>query len=95
MLPEITPQISAKVNRMPGVDVIVTEDCLGCGECTEGICFVDAIRLLDGQALISADCRGCGRCVEICPNEAIDLTIEENGYVDDTILQLSQRVDIF
>ena len=95
MLPEITPQISAKVKRMPGVSVVVTEDCLGCGDCTEGICFVDAIRLVDGQAFISADCRGCGRCVEFCPNEAIDLTIEENGYVDNAIQQLSQLVDVF
>ena len=95
MLPEITPKISDKVNRMPGVDVIVTDDCLGCGDCMEGICFVNAIQLVDGQALISANCRGCGRCVEFCPNEAIDLIIEENGYVDNAILQLSQRVDIF
>lgn len=95
ILPEITPQISAKIQRMPGVNVQVGDDCQGCGDCTNGVCFVDAIQLVDGYAQIGYACRGCGRCVEICPNEAIDLTIEEGSYVDNAIQQLSQRVDVF
>ena len=94
MLPDITPQISAKVKRMPGVSVVVTDDCLGCGDCTQGICFVDAIQLVDGQSFIESNCRGCGRCVEICPNEAIELSIEGNSYVDSAISQISSLVDV-
>jgi ferredoxin len=94
VLPEITPQISSKVNSMPGVSVQVSEDCIGCGECTEGVCFVEAIQLVDDQAVIDDHCRGCGRCVETCPNEAIILTIEEDRYVDKAIQQLSHHVDL-
>ncbi len=94
VLPEITPQISSKINRLPGVSVQVTENCLGCGECTEGSCFVDAIQLVDDQAEISNHCRGCGRCVEICPNEAIEISIEGEYYVENTIEQLSQQVEV-
>ena len=94
VLPAITPRISAKVNRMPGVNVVVTDDCLGCGDCTQGICFVDAIQLVGDRSYISTDCRGCGRCVEICPNEAILLSIEDNSYVDNAIRQLNSLVDV-
>lgn len=94
VLPEITPRIGLKVKRMPGVEVTVSERCLGCGTCAEGVCFVNAIHLVDGHAQIEPECRGCGRCVEACPNEAIDLTITAAGGVDQTIERLSQRVDL-
>jgi len=99
MLPRLDPAISAKVTRMPGVNVTVTDRCAGCGTCTAGICFVDAIRLVDGCATIDAACRGCGRCVEVCPNEAIELTIDERtfgagGPISHTIARLSSLVDV-
>ena len=94
VLPDISPRIGSKVTRMPGVNVQVSDVCQGCGTCTAGACFVDAIRLVDGRAVIGAECRGCGRCVEICPNEAIELTIQESSYVENTIQRLEQRVDI-
>ena len=94
MLPDITPQISAKVSRMPGVSVAVGDDCSGCGECAQGVCFVDAIQLVDGQAQIGSGCRGCGRCVEVCPDEAIELTIASSAYVDHAIQRLATRVDV-
>lgn len=94
VLPEITPQISSKVNRLPGVSVQVTDNCLGCGECTNGVCFVNAIHLVDEQAVINEDCRGCGRCVEICPNESIEITIQDNQFVENTIQRLSQLVNV-
>ena len=94
MLPEITPRIGLKVKRMPGVEVTVSERCLGCGTCAEGVCFVNAIQIVDGHAHIGPECRGCGRCVEVCPNEAIDLTITTVGSVDQTIKRLSQQVDL-
>jgi len=94
MLPEITPQISSKVNRLPGVSVQVSDDCLGYGDCTDDVCFVNAIQLVDGQAVISSQCRGCGRCVDICPNDAIELTIHEGEYVENTIQRITQLVDV-
>jgi ferredoxin len=94
VLPDITPRIGAKVNRLPGVNVQVTVLCQGCGTCTEGVCFVNAIQVIDGQAFIGEECRGCGRCVEVCPNEAIRLTIQAGVPLDTTIERLSQKVDV-
>ncbi len=94
MLPDLNPAISRKVTKMPGVDVRVTEDCIGCGTCTEGICFVDAISLVDGKAKISGECRACGRCVEVCPNDAIEMIIEHLEFVEDSIHRVDSVVDV-
>jgi ferredoxin len=94
MLPHVTPEIGAKVSRMPGVSVRVTELCVGCGACTDGVCFAGAIHLEGGRAQISDECRGCGQCVAVCPNEAIEMTVEGSRSVNDTIQRLAGRVDV-
>ena len=94
ILPDITPRIGSKISGMSGVEVKVTDECVGCGTCTEGVCFVDAIHLRNERAVIGADCRGCGRCVEICPNNAIELTLSESDYFDDAIERISAVVDV-
>ena len=94
MLPDINPQIGNKVTRMSGVVVEVTDDCVGCGTCTEGICFVNAIRLEDEKAIISNVCRGCGRCVEVCPESAIKLTIQNDDFMEESIRRVSSVVDV-
>jgi len=94
-LPNLAPKLKNKVERMPGVVVSVTEDCIGCGKCTqEKVCFIHAISLVDGKAVISEECRGCGRCVEVCPKGAIHLDIEQDDYVEAAIDRLSQAVDV-
>jgi len=75
---------------MPGVQVEVTEDCTGCKICTDGTCFVDAIIMNNGRAEITEECRGCGRCVDICPEDAIILSIEGEETLQEAIDQLSQ-----
>ncbi len=94
VLPSIAPDIGAKVARMPGVTVSVMETCTGCGVCAQNVCFVDAIHLVDGRAMISDACRGCGRCVEACAQQAIAMTIEDNQIVERTIDRLSSLVDV-
>ena len=94
ILPDITPRIGSKISGMSGVEVKVTDECVGCGTCTEGVCFVDAIHLRNERAVIGVDCRGCGRCVEICPNNAIELTLSESDYFDDAIERISAVVDV-
>ena len=80
---------------MPGVDVKVTDACVGCGTCMEeNVCFVDAITLVDGKAVISEECRGCGRCVEVCPNDAIELIIDKDKFIEDSITRVSSVVDV-
>lgn len=95
MLPVINASIGDKITRMPGVQVAVTDQCGGCGTCADGICFVDAISLKEnGKAQIAEACRGCGRCVEVCPNQAIELTVEDPTFLTQTINQLSSLVDV-
>ncbi len=94
MLPQVNPLIGDKVTKMPGVDITVTDLCAGCGTCTEGACFVDAIRLVDGRAIISESCRGCGHCVEVCPNGAIELTIDNPAFLHKTIARIAPLVKL-
>jgi len=95
ILPDMKAEIGRKVTKMPGIDVRVTDACIGCGTCTEeNVCFVDAISLVDDKAVISAECRGCGRCVEVCPNDAIELTIDNDEFIGDSIERVSSVVDV-
>ena len=95
MLPHLSPEIGAKVTGMPGVTVSVSDECVGCGTCTEGICFTDAIRLEGSRAVIGDACRGCGRCVEVCPQGAINLSIEHGQVVEESVSRLSPLVQVF
>jgi len=31
----------------------------------------------DGIAVVGDDCKSCGRCVEVCPEHAIELVMED------------------
>jgi len=93
-LPEFNPLIARKIARMEGVSVCVTDGCTGCGICTDDVCFVDAITLVSGRAVISDECRGCGRCVEVCPEGAIELTIESDVIYEETIERIASLVDV-
>jgi len=94
ILPEISPLISNKLTRMPGISVHVSEACAGCETCTRDICFVDAIRIEDGRARIGPECRGCGRCVTVCPSQAIELRIDDETFIEATIRRISKAVEI-
>jgi ferredoxin len=93
--PDLHPRIGNKITRMPGVTVTVTDLCVGCGMCSSPeVCFVGAIQLREGRAVISDDCRGCGRCAEICPIEAIHLAVHDPGFVQVSIGHLDALVDV-
>lgn len=95
VLPDLPPEISRNVTKMPGVSVTINDDCVGCGVCTQEVCFVDAIRLADGHAVIDdAACRGCGRCVDVCPQQAIKLTVENTTFVDLSVARIAPLVDV-
>jgi ferredoxin len=93
-LPNLAPKLQKKIERMPGVHVEVTDDCVGCGACTENVCFIDAISLENGRAVIREDCRGCGNCAEVCPESAIRVVIERDDYIQNAIDRLSRAVDV-
>jgi ferredoxin len=92
--PVLTNRISSKVTKMPGVKVSVTDKCIGCGTCTKNICFVDAIHLVGKRSYINHNCKGCGRCVISCPQKAIELKIENNEFVKDSIERIDKLVNI-
>ncbi len=96
MLPHLNPQIGRKVTKMPSVNVYVTDRCVGCGTCVNSkICFVDAIHIITNKrAVIDEQCRGCGRCVEVCPQHAIELTIDVPESVKHSIERVSSAVDV-
>jgi heterodisulfide reductase subunit A len=62
----------------PIISQVNTEQCIGCGLCTE-ICAFNAIILEDyaGKGYraknIPASCKGCGLCAASCPQKAIDM----------------------
>ncbi len=94
ILPQVSPSISSKIRKMPGVTVSISDDCIGCGACTEDICFVNAISIEDGRASISEECRGCARCVDVCPSNAISALYEGPECVDEAISRISGLVDL-
>ncbi|MFY9214281.1 MAG: RnfABCDGE type electron transport complex subunit B [Tissierellaceae bacterium] len=55
--------------------------CLGCGTCYD-VCEFDAIRMIDGVAVIDKDkCTACMKCIEICPKGIIELVPYDNEYI--------------
>jgi heterodisulfide reductase subunit A-like polyferredoxin len=76
---------------MPGLKVAVTDDCSGCGTCVEEACLFQAVSLEDDRAVINDDvCRACGRCVSLCPEEAVEIIIEDPEYIEKTIEHLAK-----
>jgi Fe-S-cluster-containing hydrogenase component 2 len=94
MLPHLSPQIGDRVTRMPGVSVTVSDRCTGCGLCAQEICFAGAIELAGGRALIGEGCRGCGRCVEVCPHGAIELTVQQGRFIEESVRRIAPLVDL-
>jgi ferredoxin len=101
VLPDLDRSISSKITHMPGVSVTVnSERCEGCGACAK-VCLARAITIetVPGirsakKSVISDLCVGCGRCVEACPHKAIELHIDNDQFIEDTIRQISEKVDV-
>lgn len=87
-------RLSDKLKRAPGVSVTVTDDCIGCGRCVQEGCFIHALHMKNGRAVIDEDCRGCGRCVERCPQGAIRMAVEPERFMQATIDQITGVIDI-
>lgn len=90
MLPYLDPGLSSTVKPMPGVHIKVNENCTGCGVCTDDICFINGIDLKDGVAVIGETCIACGRCVEHCPNDAIEIVIDDETFIEKTIERVTK-----
>lgn len=92
--PYLSPMLRKKVSRLPGVSMEVTDDCIGCGKCLD-VCIYNGIGLDDDRALINNEnCLSCGRCATACSENAIQVKIENNQYVEETIGRLASKVDV-
>ncbi|TXT54484.1 MAG: Electron transport complex subunit RsxB [Promethearchaeota archaeon] len=93
--PILSPKLGSNVKRMEGIEIKVTDKCIACGECTHGVCFVDAIKIVNNKAQINDECRGCGRCVEICPQDAIELKVNNlKESVQVSINQINSIIEL-
>lgn len=93
----LTDSIAEMVHKMEGVEVVINDQCNGCGVCLN-YCFVQAISLGDERAVINEErCRGCGRCVLNCAQDAIELTFSDSDYFQKCLKLISsveERVDV-
>jgi MinD superfamily P-loop ATPase len=62
------------LKKLEGLEVRVESSCDGCGICVER-CFIKAMTLKEGKAVVGESCRGCGRCAVVCPREAVRITL--------------------
>jgi len=92
-LPDLNTSLSDTVTKLPGIEIKVTEDCIGCGDCIDG-CFVNAISMEDDRAVIDDNCRGCARCADTCSHDAIEIIIEDDKSFDEIIEHISSLVDV-
>ena len=99
VLPHLDAPLRSRITRLPGVEVRVTDACVGCGACARGVCFVDAIHMSasteqTARAQIGDGCVGCGRCVEICHRHAIEVTGANGSFVERAIERISPSIDV-
>ncbi|HUT28036.1 MAG TPA: 4Fe-4S binding protein [Methanomassiliicoccales archaeon] len=94
MLPDLDPDISQKIKRLPGLRVLIDDNCLGCGKCVE-VCYVRAITIHDGKGVIDEEsCKGCGRCATVCPEGAVHLELMDETFLEKVIQELDTLVDV-
>ena len=69
------------LQKLEGLEVRVEAACDGCGLCAER-CFIKAMTLKEGKAVVGESCRGCGRCAAVCPRKAVTLALRPSEMLD-------------
>ena len=70
----LPPEAARGLQKMEGLEVRVGDACDGCGVCVER-CFIQAMQLRNGKAVVGGSCRGCGRCAQVCPQKAVKISL--------------------
>jgi len=91
--PVVSPSISTKLQRIPGVEIFRSDECNGCGRCLSR-CIFGAISIEGGKAIVGKDCRGCGLCVEACPRGALRISLPDKSSIEQVIESLSRAVEV-
>lgn len=95
MAPDLPEKMGRSIRPMIGVELKFQEDkCSGCGRCLEDVCFVNALQLENGNAIIDRNkCRICGRCAEICNNDALKIEMSSDA-VKKSVYCIEELVDL-
>lgn len=78
-------------SKLDGLRIEVTDECTGCGKCADH-CYIKAISVKGGKAVIDDYCRGCGRCADLCPSNAIRITIDDPEFLDKAVERIRAHV---
>ena len=78
--------------RLEGLEIKVTDECDGCGACAKR-CFLQEITIEDGRAVIGEGCAGCGRCATVCKRDAIDIRLDNPGFIAEMRNRIEALVD--
>lgn len=95
MAPDLPDSMSSSFSSMEGVEIVFNNKlCNNCGLCSQGVCFVDAITVTDGNIKRDEEkCRICGRCAEICPKGAVKIIMHE-GALKRSLERVKPLVDV-
>lgn len=85
--------VDALMHPIEGLSIEVTDACVGCGTC-ERACFIQAIQVRAGRAVIDEYCRICGRCAAACPHEAIKMRLDNPHAVDEVVNAILAKVEL-
>jgi UDP-glucose 4-epimerase len=89
-----SPEHQKKIFKpVEGLHVRVNQNCIGCGTCIEA-CIFDNITIQKEAAHHLGHCVGCGRCQTTCPNNAVDISVNNPNYVNDVKNRLKSFVKI-
>ncbi len=77
--------------RLEGITISVGDACTGCGKCARN-CYIEAIEVVDGRAVIGDRCRACGRCADICPEKAICISIDDADFLEKAYQKICAHV---
>lgn len=79
--------------RLDGVSVEVTDECTGCSKCVKH-CYVRAITVDGGRAVISSYCRACGRCATVCPQGGVRVRINDPDFMEKAYRRIRSYVQV-
>ena len=76
------------LQKLAGLEIrLADEKCDGCGICVER-CFIQAMILKEGKAVVGENCRGCGRCAVVCPRQAVKILLPTAEALEKYIRQV-------
>jgi UDP-glucose 4-epimerase len=78
--------------RLESLSITVTDKCTACGKCAEH-CYIGAIEVSDGRAVIGEYCRACGRCATVCPQKAVEVRIDDPEFLEKTYDRIRSYVN--